>query len=63
MKLGKKLYTVTIGLTDDGEGAEVASWSNKTVIATNASEAISRARLKAKEYPESVTLIANIDVP
>lgn len=63
MKLQKKVYNVHIGLSDDGEGNEVSNWSSKTVIATDASEAISRARLKKGEYPESVTMISAIDVP
>lgn len=57
----KKLYRVHIGLVDDGEGSEALNWSNTTVIATNASEAIKRARLKKNEFPESVHLIAAID--
>jgi hypothetical protein len=63
MKLKKKVYSVQIGLSDDGEGNEVSNWSSKTVIATNASEAISRVRLGKKEYAESVTMISGIDVP
>lgn len=62
MKLGKKVYRVQIGLSDDGEGNEVSNWSSKSVIATNAGEAISKARLGKKEYAESVTMISRIDI-
>lgn len=63
MKLQKKLYSVHIGLADDGEGTECTNWSKTNVVATNASEAISRARLKKGEYAEAVELVAVIDRP
>lgn len=59
----KKLYKVHIGLKDDGDGNEAGNWSSKTVIATDATEAIKRARIKKDEFPESVELISGIDVP
>jgi hypothetical protein len=62
MKLSKKLYKVQIGLSDDGEGNEVSNWEAKTVIATHAGEAITKARLGKKEFAESVTCISEIDV-
>lgn len=63
MNLKKKVYNVQIGLADDGDGNEVSNWSSKTVIATEASEAIRRAKIGKKEYAESVTMISGIDVP
>ena len=59
----KKLYRVQIGLADDGEGNECSNWSSTTVIATDASAAIKKARMKKNEYPESVTMVAVVDRP
>lgn len=58
--MDKYLYKVGFGIVEKGE--VIYNWASKNVIATDAQEAIKKARLSKKAFPEEVEKLARVDV-
>lgn len=58
--MDKFLYKVSFGIVEGGE--VISNWSSKNVIAENAMQAITKARLGKKAFAEEVEQIGRVDV-